>query len=151
MTDPSPLTLPLEIVTRSEEETASLGERIAALLSPGHVVYLEGELGAGKTVLCRGVAVGLGVDRSSVRSPSFNILFTYRGRVPVHHIDLYRLEAEEEILDAGLEEAIWDPEAIVLIEWPGRLGRIRRPAGVEIVLQGSGDRPRTIEARRFPG
>jgi tRNA threonylcarbamoyladenosine biosynthesis protein TsaE len=109
-------------------ETEALGERLAAGLGPGDVVLVSGELGAGKTTLIRGAARALGVT-DQVTSPTFTIGHTYNGRVPVSHLDLYRLS------DLGQEDpALLDdyltPEAVAFIEWPGaaepRLERVTR-------------------------
>jgi tRNA threonylcarbamoyladenosine biosynthesis protein TsaE len=102
--------------TKSAAETEALGERLAAELSPGDVVLVSGELGAGKTTLIRGAAHALGVSEP-VTSPTFTIGHTYSGRVPVSHLDLYRLT------DLGHEDpALLDdyvtPEAVSFIEWP---------------------------------
>ncbi len=113
-------------LTRSPAETEALGERLGAQLAPGDVVLVSGEVGAGKTTLIRGACRALGVtDR--VTSPTFTIGQRYAGRVPVSHLDLYRLE------DVGAEDpALFDdyiePDSVVLIEWPGvgepEIGRV---------------------------
>jgi len=144
MAEPGGEALPLESRTRTEQETLDLGVRLARLLRPGRVVLLEGPLGCGKTVLCRGIARGLGVDPARVRSPSFNILFTYQGRVPVHHIDLFRLDRGPQIVEAGVEEALWDEKAVSLVEWGERLGTLPLPAGLRVRIEGSGAEERRI-------
>jgi tRNA threonylcarbamoyladenosine biosynthesis protein TsaE len=104
--------------TSSAAETEALGERIAAALGPGDVVLVSGELGAGKTTLIRGAARALGVtDR--VTSPTFTIGNRYRGRVPVSHLDLYRLEGLDREDPALLDDYL-DQDSVVLIEWPER-------------------------------
>jgi tRNA threonylcarbamoyladenosine biosynthesis protein TsaE len=103
--------------TRSAAETEAFGERLAAELGPGDVVLISGELGAGKTTLIRGACRALGV-REPVTSPTFTIGHTYRGRVPISHLDLYRLtELDQE--DPALLEDYITPEAVAFIEWPG--------------------------------
>ncbi|HMA26777.1 MAG: tRNA (adenosine(37)-N6)-threonylcarbamoyltransferase complex ATPase subunit type 1 TsaE [Solirubrobacterales bacterium] len=103
--------------TRSAAETEAFGERLAAELGPGDVVLISGELGAGKTTLIRGACRALGV-REPVTSPTFTIGRTYRGRVPISHLDLYRLtELDQE--DPALLEDYITPEAVAFIEWPG--------------------------------
>ena len=88
-----------EIRTASAEETKAWGKRLARLLSPGAVIGLEGELGAGKTCFVKGLAVGLGLNEEEISSPTFTLIAEhYRGGVPLYHIDLYRLEG------AGVEE-----------------------------------------------
>ena len=107
------------IVTNSAAETRALGERLAEQLKAGDVILLEGELGAGKSELARGVAKGLGV-RETVTSPSFTILNVYEsGRIPLYHFDWYRLESAEELFELGMDEYLGG-DGIALVEWPGR-------------------------------
>ena len=91
-------------VTNSVAETRALGAQLAEKLKAGDVILLEGELGAGKSELARGVAKGLGV-LETVTSPSFTILNVYEsGRIPLYHFDWYRLESEEELYELGMDE-----------------------------------------------
>lgn len=112
--------------TSSAEETFELGRRFAAFLTPGTVVALSGELGAGKTAFAKGVACGLGVT-AHVTSPTFTLINEYQGRLPFYHMDAYRLEDEEEIWQLGLEEYFAGP-GVVLVEWPERVAALL-PAG----------------------
>lgn len=105
----------LRVTTRSAQETSILGTALAALLLPGDIVSLTGELGAGKTVFVQGLAAALGVDRE-VTSPSFTLVHEYEARYPIVHVDFYRLDSFQEVLDLGFEELL-DPDAIVLLEW----------------------------------
>lgn len=105
-------------------DTHRLGEKLAAALRPGDVVALYGDLGAGKTSLARGVLGGLGHE-GEVASPTFPIVIAYDPpelRIPVLHVDLYRIEAPEELDELGLDEA--RDHAALLIEWPERLPRL---------------------------
>ena len=102
--------------TRSAAETEALGGRLAAELGRGDVVLVSGELGAGKTTLIRGAARALGV-REPVTSPTFTIGHTYSGRLPVSHLDLYRL-AELDQEDPALLEDYLTPDSVSFIEWP---------------------------------
>jgi tRNA threonylcarbamoyladenosine biosynthesis protein TsaE len=102
--------------TGSPAETEALGERLAAELDPGDVVLVSGELGAGKTTLIRGAARALGVSEP-VTSPTFMIGRTYEGRVPVSHLDLYRLTELDQEHQALLDDYV-TPEAVSFIEWP---------------------------------
>ena len=102
--------------TGSPAETEALGERLAAELCPGDVVLVSGDLGAGKTTLIRGAARALGVTEP-VTSPTFTIGQTYEGRVPVSHLDLYRL-AELDQEDPALLDDYVTPETVSFIEWP---------------------------------
>lgn len=103
----------------SAEETRQLGQKLAEELRPGDVILLEGDLGAGKSELARGIAAGLGVTET-VTSPSFTILNVYQsGRIPLYHFDWYRLESPEELYELGMEEYLGG-DGIALVEWPGR-------------------------------
>lgn len=107
--------------THSPEETQDLGERIGGLLESGDIVLLFGDLGAGKTTLVQGMARGLGVARDEyVRSPSFTLVNQYRGRIPVYHIDLYRIDSSGELDDLGLEELLMS-EGVLIIEWAEKI------------------------------
>src|SRR5829696_6015892 len=95
----------LEIVTtNSEQETFVLGGRVAGTLTPGTFLLLHGDLGAGKTAFVRGLAAGLGGDPADVSSPTFVLIQHYKGRTPLVHVDLYRLERGAAVDDLGLEE-----------------------------------------------
>jgi tRNA threonylcarbamoyladenosine biosynthesis protein TsaE len=126
--------------TRSAAETEAVGERLAAELEPGDVVLVSGALGAGKTTLIRGAARGLGVTEP-VTSPTFTIGQTYRGRLPVSHLDLYRL-ADLGQEDPALLDDYVTPRAVAFIEWPAAaepwLDRITRR--VEIRHAGGDER-----------
>ena len=103
--------------TGSPAQTEEVGERLAAALEPGDVVLVRGDLGAGKTTLIRGAARALGVT-GPVTSPTFTIGQTYSGRVPVSHLDLFRL-ADLGQEDPALLEDYLTPDAVAFIEWPG--------------------------------
>lgn len=108
--------MPLEFTSRSEAETRKLAAGVAGLLKPGDVVFLTGQLGAGKTFFIREAAEALGVTEP-VTSPSFTMGQSYRGRIAVHHLDLYRL-AEFDAENAIDFEPFFEPDAITFIEWP---------------------------------
>jgi tRNA threonylcarbamoyladenosine biosynthesis protein TsaE len=126
--------------TSSAAETEAVGERLAAELGPGDVVMVSGDLGAGKTTLIRGAARALGVSEP-ITSPTFTIGQRYRGRVPVSHLDLYRL-ADIGQEDPALLDDYLTPEAVAFIEWPGAaepwLGGVTRR--IEIRHAGGDDR-----------
>jgi tRNA threonylcarbamoyladenosine biosynthesis protein TsaE len=103
--------------TSSAAETEAVGERLAAELGAGDVVLVSGELGSGKTTLIRGAARGLGVSEP-VTSPTFTIGHTYEGRLPVSHLDLYRL-ADLSQEDPALLDDYVRPDSVAFIEWPG--------------------------------
>jgi tRNA threonylcarbamoyladenosine biosynthesis protein TsaE len=130
--------------TGSAAETEALGARLAARLQPGDVVLLSGELGTGKTTLVRGACRALGVA-DPVTSPTFTIGQTYGGgRLPVSHLDLYRLQTLEGE-DPGLLADYLRPEAVAFVEWPGAgSAQLDRPA-VEVRLAHLGEDRRRIE------
>jgi tRNA threonylcarbamoyladenosine biosynthesis protein TsaE len=108
--------------TNSETETAAVARELAGRLSAGDVVLLYGDLGAGKTAFVRGLAEGLGVGRDEVSSPTFTVMQEYRGgRVPLFHVDLYRLDDPREIDDLGLDEIA--ERGVLAIEWAEKLSR----------------------------
>jgi tRNA threonylcarbamoyladenosine biosynthesis protein TsaE len=106
-----------EITSDSPEQTSDLGRQWGRQAEPGWVIGLSGELGAGKTQLVKGLAEGLGISER-VQSPTFALVHQYtRGRIPLVHIDLYRLDTPSQIIGAGLEQFIYDPTVVVVIEW----------------------------------
>ena len=111
----------IRTVSTSPEQTRKIGEQLGRLLQTGTVVALVGGLGAGKTVLAQGLARGLGVGPDEyVSSPSFALVNQYRGRVPVFHIDTYRLENAAEMVALGYED-YFDPRGVTIIEWADKV------------------------------
>jgi tRNA threonylcarbamoyladenosine biosynthesis protein TsaE len=107
-------------ISRSPEDTLELGERWGREIQTGWVVGLTGDLGAGKTQLVKGIARGLGVT-GRVHSPTFALINTYDGgRLPLFHLDLYRLETREEMTGAGLDEYFFRPQGVTVVEWVER-------------------------------
>ncbi len=105
-----------EFRTTSQDETIALGRRLGALLEPGDVLVLTGDLGAGKTQLTKGIAAAMGVE-DDVTSPTFNILMIYPGeRMDLDHFDLYRLESADELEDTGLFDLL-GADGVCVIEW----------------------------------
>jgi tRNA threonylcarbamoyladenosine biosynthesis protein TsaE len=105
----------MEVCSRSADDTRALGARLASVLRPGDVVVLTGDLGAGKTVLAKGIAAGLGVSEPVV-SPTFTIVREYEGDIPLQHLDVYRLDHLQEVIDLGLDELL-DGHAVTIVEW----------------------------------
>ena len=105
------------IVSNSPEETLRLGEQWGREAKPGWVIGLSGDLGAGKTQLVKGIARGLGIA-SRIQSPTFTLVHEYReGRLPLYHIDLYRLDTAEQVVGAGLEEYFDQTDGVTVVEW----------------------------------
>ena len=135
-----------ELVSNSERETFDIGIRIGSQLSGGEIILLNGRLGAGKTMLVKGVAHALGIDEEEVTSPSFTLVNPHHGRLLLYHIDLYRLDEGASAAHAvDLDEILTDENAVVIIEWAERMGRYPLPPYVlRISITGDGDEPRRI-------
>jgi tRNA threonylcarbamoyladenosine biosynthesis protein TsaE len=127
----------IQLRARTADDTRSVGEAFADLLRPRDAVILTGELGAGKTTLVQGIARGLGVtDR--VVSPTFTLVREYHGRLEVAHVDVYRLERIQDVMDLGLEE-LGDGEAVLLVEWGDAVEEVLPADHVTIELTGAED------------
>ena len=136
-------------LSQSEDETFRFARDLAASLTPPTHILLFGELGAGKTTFTKGLAAGFGLeDTDDVSSPTFTLVNRYRGRFPIYHIDLYRLDSSE-LGDLGLEEIFDDAHAGVVVEWAERLGEATPPGAIRIALTYIGGRERRIEVA-FP-
>ena len=135
-----------DYVSHNERETFDLGARIGTQLSGGEILLLSGPLGAGKTMLVKGIAHELGIDEADVTSPSFTLVNPHQGRLLLYHIDLYRLDEGASAAHAvDLDEILTDENAVVIIEWAERLGRYPLPDNVwRISIAGDGDEARTI-------
>ncbi|MGZ9204952.1 MAG: tRNA (adenosine(37)-N6)-threonylcarbamoyltransferase complex ATPase subunit type 1 TsaE, partial [Nitrospira sp.] len=113
----------LDLLFSSPSETESFGNAIGQLLRGGEVLALIGELGAGKTALVRGIVAGLGAPAASVTSPTFLLVHEYQGRLPIIHIDLYRLQRPEETESIGLSDYLTEDTAVA-IEWADRFPQL---------------------------
>lgn len=138
----------MNIVSDSFEFTLALGRRLATALSAGDVVGLTGELGAGKTMLIKGICAGLGVT-DAVTSPTFTLIQEYFGTIPVYHFDFYRLENVSDIEDLGLD-MYFDSEGVCLIEWAERGENLLPPDSIRIRIERIEDHEKDPdEVRRF--
>jgi len=139
--------------THSEAETEAVGEQLASTLSASDVVYLIGDLGAGKTTLARGLARGLGAKPREVASPTFALLNEYAGEgsaIVLRHLDLYRLADDpKELAVLGLPDAV--AGAPVCVEWPGEAIRTLLPPTREIAIRREDGDARTIRVREVRG
>jgi tRNA threonylcarbamoyladenosine biosynthesis protein TsaE len=105
----------IELRTETADETREVGGALAALLDPRDTIVLTGDLGAGKTTLVQGIGTGLGVEEH-VSSPTFTLIREYTGRLGVAHVDVYRLDRVQDVLDLGLDE-VGGPDRVLLVEW----------------------------------
>jgi len=135
----------LVVTTSAPEATRSLAARLAAAAQPGDLLCLIGDLGAGKTQFAKGFAVGLGID-DVVSSPTFVLMTEYAGRIPLFHLDLYRLADASDALAGGLLDER-QLEGVALVEWAERLGDALPIARLDVVIDGTGDEPRRIALR----
>ncbi len=134
--------LPLE--TESPEETSAFGAQLAALLQPGDVVALYGDLGAGKTHLAKGICGALGIPEAEVTSPTFTLINEYAGRcLTVYHFDAYRIRSEAEFYELGFEDYFYG-DGICLVEWPERVASLLPEDCLRLRLSHGGDNRRRI-------
>ncbi len=115
-------------------DTIAFGQHLAPLIMPGDIIFLIGALGAGKTTLTQAIGNGLLVSKEDyITSPTFSLLHEYKGRLPLYHMDLYRLGGEEEIEELGFEEYLYG-NGVCIIEWPERLGDLTPKNRLEIAI-----------------
>jgi tRNA threonylcarbamoyladenosine biosynthesis protein TsaE len=134
------------VETESADETRELGRRLGEAVEAGDVIALEGDLGTGKTELVKGLGEALGVT-NGVHSPTFVLQHRYKGRLPIDHYDLYRLEGMAWV-DTGLDEPA--PDAVTVIEWPDRAGVLADWATIRIRLTSRGESRRRLTFVRGP-
>ena len=134
-----------KVVTREAGATRELAAELAVVARPGDLISLIGELGVGKTQFAKGFGAGLGIEDTIV-SPSFVLMAEYRGRLPMFHIDLYRLADAAEALAGGLLDER-QAEGVTLIEWAERMADAMPAERLEVLIEGTGDDPRRIELR----
>ena len=133
------------VVTRDAADTRALGAALAAAARPGDLISLVGDLGAGKTQFAKGFGAGLGITDTIV-SPSFVLMAEYRGRLPLFHVDLYRLAGAAEALAGGLIDDR-QAEGVTLVEWAERLADALPAERLDVLIDGAGDDPRRITLR----
>ncbi len=130
------------VSTRSATETIALGERLGRVARAGDLVCLWGDLGAGKTQLAKGIARGLDID-ATITSPTFILMAEYPGRLPLFHVDLYRLADAADALAGGVIDDR-QSDGLTVVEWPDRMGEVLPAARLDVRIDGTGDEPRTI-------
>ena len=132
----------MKIESRSPEETQDVGRVLGLHAQPGDIILLVGELGSGKTTLTQGIGQGLGVP-GTVRSPTFVLMAQHQGRIPLYHVDLYRVEGLEEALGLGLDdEAIGD--GVSVVEWADRALKAFPPERLEVHMEHRGESGRRL-------
>jgi tRNA threonylcarbamoyladenosine biosynthesis protein TsaE len=134
-----------QLISPDPETTRAIAATLAVAAQPGDLVCLWGDLGAGKTEFAKGFGAGIGVT-AVINSPSFVLMAEYAGRLPLFHIDLYRLATVEEAIAGGLIDDRQTAGA-TLVEWPDRLGAALPAERLDVRIDGAGDEPRTIRIR----
>ncbi len=122
----------LSVITHSPDETWELARKLAPLLSSGDVINLSGDLGAGKTVFSKGLAVGLGIEEP-VTSPTFTLIKEYMGRLPLYHFDVYRLASPEEMEELGFDEYFYG-SGVSVVEWGDKIEELLPDVRLDIRL-----------------
>jgi tRNA threonylcarbamoyladenosine biosynthesis protein TsaE len=133
------------MISKSVEETFAAARQLAESMPlPAHILLL-GDLGAGKTTFTRGLAAGFGIETvDDVSSPTFTLINQYKGRIPIYHIDLYRVE-DGQLDGLGLEDIFDDAKAAVIVEWAERLGAFETPGAIRVSLEYIDEGSRRIE------
>jgi tRNA threonylcarbamoyladenosine biosynthesis protein TsaE len=142
---PEPASLERSVSTSDAAETRRLAASIAAAAEPGDLVCLWGELGAGKTQFAKGFGAGLGVA-GTISSPTFILMSEYEGRLPLFHVDLYRLADGADALAGGIVDER-QAAGVTLVEWPDRMANLLPARRLDVVIDGTGTEPRTITLR----
>lgn len=137
-----------EFTTHSPDETLERGKAFAAELSPGNVVCLEGDLGAGKTHFVKGMALAWGIPSSEVHSPTFTLIHEYKGDKELYHFDCYRMESPREALEIGAEEYFYG-DGICVIEWPDRIRSLIPPESIWISIEAPDKKTRKFVIRKM--
>jgi len=133
----------LQIQSQSPGQTQAIGKAMGEVLQPGDFINLNGTLGAGKTLLVKGIAAGHGVDAEDVTSPTFALINEYHGRSPLYHFDLYRLDRPEELEDIGYEEYFFG-SGICLVEWGDQFDEYLPDDRLDVTLEQTGAAARKI-------
>ena len=139
---PAAAAIRARVRSASADETIALGERLGRAAAPADLICLWGDLGAGKTQLAKGIARGLAID-DTVNSPTFILMNEYRGRLPLFHVDLYRLADAADALAGGVVDDR-QSEGVTVVEWPDRMGDVLPAGRLDVRIEGSGDEVREI-------
>lgn len=139
-----------QILSHNEQETRKVGEKIAQMLKKGDIICLEGDLGAGKTILSKAIAESLGIQEP-VTSPTYTIVHEYKGSIPLYHFDVYRIMTVEEMFELGFDEYIFG-EGICVIEWADKIKEIIPSTSIWIkILYGQNNQDRIISINGLDG
>jgi tRNA threonylcarbamoyladenosine biosynthesis protein TsaE len=136
------------LYTSSPEQTIKLGEYIGSCLAKGDVLALKGTLAAGKTTITKGIASGLGIEEN-VTSPTFTLISEYEGRLPLYHMDVYRLDSTESFENLGVDEMLYG-DGVCVVEWSEKVLECLPPDSISIALEAREDGSRVITVSNWP-
>lgn len=138
----------MTFVTHSAEETFQLGKKIGSMLQPGAIIAMEGNLAAGKTTIAKGIAESLGIEET-ITSPTFTLISEYEGKMPLYHMDVYRLDSCEDFINLGVEDLMYG-NGVSIIEWSERVREELPQFTITLRLEVRGDGGRDITLENWP-
>ncbi|MBR2362752.1 MAG: tRNA (adenosine(37)-N6)-threonylcarbamoyltransferase complex ATPase subunit type 1 TsaE [Spirochaetaceae bacterium] len=138
----------MTFVTHSAEETIQLGKKIGSLLQPGAIIAMEGNLAAGKTTITKGIAKSLGIEEA-ITSPTFTLISEYEGKMPLYHMDVYRLDSCEDFINLGVEDLMYG-DGVSIIEWSERVREELPKSTITLRLEIREDGGRDITLENWP-
>lgn len=138
----------MTFVTHSAEETIQLGKKIGSLLQPGAIIAMEGNLAAGKTTITKGIAKSLGIEET-ITSPTFTLISEYAGKMPLYHMDVYRLDSCEDFINLGVEDLMYG-NGVSIIEWSERVREELPKSTITLHLEIREDGGRDITLENWP-
>ena len=139
----------MKFTTSSAQETTALGEKIGTYLKAGDVIAMSGTLAAGKTTITKGIAKALGIE-DNVTSPTFCLISEYQGKIPLYHMDVYRLEGSEDFIDMGAEELLYG-NGVCIIEWSEKIKDILPKKTIYLDIKTNADSTREINITNWDG
>ncbi len=138
----------MTFVTHSAEETIQLGKKIGSMLQPGAIIAMEGNLAVGKTTITKGIAESLGIEEA-ITSPTFTLISEYEGKMPLYHMDVYRLDSCEDFINLGVEDLMYG-DGVSIIEWSERVREELPKSTITLRLEIRGDGGRDITLENWP-
>lgn len=138
----------MTFVTHSAEETIQLGKKIGSMLQPGAIIAMEGNLAVGKTTITKGIAESLGIEET-ITSPTFTLISEYEGKMPLYHMDVYRLDSCEDFINLGVEDLMYG-DGVSIIEWSERVREELPKSTITLRLEIRGDGGRDITLENWP-
>ena len=138
----------LSFTTKSAEESEALGQKIGRFLQKGDILAMRGPLAAGKTTLTKGIARSLGI-RDEITSPTFCLISEYAGKMPLYHMDVYRLDGAEDFINLGTDDMLYG-DGVCVIEWSEKIMSELPDTAIEIDITVNDDDSRTVRVSNWP-